>query len=428
MSFTVRSSVAPRSFSSMSISSGISIQSALRSGAASMFTGADGRGSRISVPIIRAVSNSLSSCLDLNAGSSALLCNNEKETMQGLNGRLAGYLSKVRGLEEANSRLEEQIKEVMSRRAPTERDWSAYEKPLTDLRKQVSDMALDNARLVLQIDNARLAADDFKVKWEAELAMRQGVEQDIGGLRKIIDDTSIGRMQLENQIESLNEELTFLKRNHEEEVASIQAQILDSSVSVEVDAPKGVDLGETIAEIRSQYEMAVQKSREETEVWYKNKFEELSTEVTQNTEALQSAKIELNDLLRQKQGLEIELQTLHNTNCSLEDTLHDVENRYNMEVSKLNEAIRRLEDELGQVRTTTERQANDYAILLNMKMKLEAEIATYRRLLEGEEERAEPLLPVNAEPQQHTIRRVVVINQELVDGKVVSQKEEEIEQ
>ncbi|KAK1166287.1 keratin, type I cytoskeletal 18-like [Acipenser oxyrinchus oxyrinchus] len=428
MSFTVRSSVAPRSFSSTSISSGIPIHSALRSSAASMFTGADGRGSRISVPIIRAVSNNLSSSLDLNAGSSALLHNNEKETMQGLNGRLAGYLSKVRGLEEANSRLEDQIKEVMSRRAPTDRDWSAYEKPLTDLRKQVSGMALDNARLVLQIDNARLAADDFKVKWEAELAMRQGVEQDIGGLRKIIDDTSIGRMQLENQIESLNEELAFLKRNHEEEVASIRAQILDSSVSVEVDAPKGVDLGEMITQIRSQYEMAAQKSREDTEVWYKNKFEELSTEVTQNTEALQSAKSELNDLHRQKKGLEIELQTLHNTNCSLEVTLHDTENRYNMEVGKLNQAIRQLEDELGQVRTTTERQTNEYTTLLNMKMKLEAEIATYRRLLEGEEERAEPLQPVNAEPQQQSIRRVVVINQELVDGKVVSQKEEAIEQ
>ncbi|KAK6483277.1 keratin [Huso huso] len=428
MSFTVRSSVVPRSFSSTSISSGIPIHSALRSSAASMFTGADGRGSRISVPIIRAVSNNLSSSLDLNAGSSALLHNNEKETMQGLNGRLAGYLSKVRGLEEANSRLEDQIKEVMSRTTPTERDWSAYEKPLTDLRKQVSDMALDNARLVLQIDNARLAADDFKVKWEAELAMRQGVEQDIGGLRKIIDDTSIGRMQLENQIESLNEELAFLKRNHEEEVASIRAQISDSSVSVEVDAPKGVDLGEMIAQIRSQYETAAQKSREDTEVWYKNKFEELSMEVTQNTEALQSAKSELNDLHRQKKGLEIELQTLHNTNCSLEDTLHDIENRYNMEVGKLNQAIRQLEDELGQVRTTTERQANEYTILLNMKMKLEAEIATYRRLLEGEEERAEPLQPVNAEPQQQSIRRVVVINQELVDGKVVSQKEEAIEQ
>ncbi|KAK1165513.1 keratin, type I cytoskeletal 18-like [Acipenser oxyrinchus oxyrinchus] len=428
MSFTVRASVAPRSFSSTSMSSGIPIQSALRSSAASMFAGVDGRSYRISVPTMRAVSNNLRSSLDLNTGSSALLHNNEKETMQGLNGRLAGYLSKVRGLEEANSRLEDQIKEVMSRRAPTDRDWSAYEKPLTSLRKQVSDMALDNARLVLQIDNARLAADDFKVKWEAELAMRQGVEQDIGGLRKIIDDTSIGRMQLENQIESLNEELAFLKRNHEEEVASIRAQISDSSVSVEVDAPKGVDLGETIAQIRSQYETAVQKSREDTEVWYKNKFEELSTEVTQNTEALQSAKSELNDLHRQKQGLEIELQTLRNTNCSLEDTLHDTENRYNLEVGKLNQAIRRLEDELGQVRTTTERQASEYTILLNMKMKLEAEIATYRRLLEGEEERAEPLLQVNAEPQRQCIRRVVVINQELVDGKVVSQKEEEIEQ
>lgn len=45
---------------------------------------------------------------------------------------------------------------------------------MTDLPKgssflffQIFDSIEDNARLVLQIDNARLAADDFKVKYVA---------------------------------------------------------------------------------------------------------------------------------------------------------------------------------------------------------------------------------------------------------------------
>lgn len=46
--------------------------------------------------------------------------------------------------------------------------------------------------------------------------MRQGVEQDIAGLRKLVDETQLSRMQLESQIESMREELLFLRKNHEE--------------------------------------------------------------------------------------------------------------------------------------------------------------------------------------------------------------------
>lgn len=69
--------------------------------------------------------------------------------------------------------------------------------------------------------------------------------------------------------------------------------------------------------------------------------------------------------------------------ASLEGTLRDTEMRYNMEIENLNSIILQLEAELMQLRNNIQQQTQDYEILLNMKMKLEAEIATYRRLLEG---------------------------------------------
>lgn len=70
---------------------------------------------------------------------------------------------------------------------------------------------------------------------------------------------------------------------------------------------------------------------------------------------------------------------------SLEGTLRETEMRYNMEIENLNSVILQLEAELMQLRNNIQQQTQEYEVLLNMKMKLEAEIATYRRLLEGED-------------------------------------------
>lgn len=68
----------------------------------------------------------------------------------------------------------------------------------------------------------------------------------------------------------------------------------------------------------------------------------------------------------------------------MEGTLRDTEMRYNMEIESLNSIILGLEAELTQIRNKIQQQTQDYEALLNTKMKLEAEIATYRRLLDGE--------------------------------------------
>ncbi|XP_075316682.1 keratin, type I cytoskeletal 18-like isoform X2 [Odontesthes bonariensis] len=317
------------------------------------------------------------------AGAGAGILGNEKGAMQNLNDRLANYLDTVRNLEQANKELEIKIMESLEKGGPDMRDYSKYEPIIEDLRKQIFDKIVENASFVLQIDNARLAADDFKVKFENEMAIRQSVEGDIAGLKKLIDETNMGRMNIESETEAVKEELLFLKRNHENEVMELRNQISQSGVQVDVDAPKGQDLAQIMQDMRGNYEKIAVKNAEELKHWHENQISDVQVQVSQNTEALQGAQMEKSDLLRQIQTLEIELASQQSLKASLEDTLGNTELRNNMEMEKYNNLIVRLEEELTNLRANIKHQTQEYEALLNMKMKLEAEISTYKTLLDG---------------------------------------------
>lgn len=50
----------------------------------------------------------------------------------------------------------------------------------------------------------------------------------------------------------------------------LRNQIAKSGVHVDVDAPKGQDLGQIMAEIRAKYEKMAQKNQEELKAWHES--------------------------------------------------------------------------------------------------------------------------------------------------------------
>lgn len=310
---------------------------------------------------------------------------NEKATMQNLNDRLASYLEKVRSLEAANATLERQIREYYEKKGPiAQRDYSAYWNTIKDLKDKIKNATINNANILLQIDNSKLAADDFRIKYEHELVMRQSVEADIANLRRLLDQTTLTKADLEMQIESLQDELAFMKKNHQEDLAALRSQ-LTGTVNVEVDAAPQQDLSKVMEEIRSHYENIIQKHRREQEDWFKDKTAGLTKEVTIHTETIQTTKTQITDLRRTLQGLEIELQSQLSMKGALENSLADTEARYSSMLGGYQNQINMLESELSQVRASIEQQGRDYALLLDIKTRLEQEIATYRSLLENQD-------------------------------------------
>ncbi|NXX99825.1 K1C14 protein, partial [Centropus bengalensis] len=342
-------------------------------------------------------------------GSDGVLLVGEKETMQNLNDRLASYLDKVRALEEANTDLEVKIREWYKKQAPgPERDYTPYYRTIEELRNKVLVATVDNANLLLQIDNARLTADDFRTK--------------------VLDELTLARADLEMQIENLKEELAYLKKNHEEEMNVLRGQV-GGEISVEMDAAPGVDLTKILADMREQYESLAEKNRRDAEQWFFTKTEELNREVAVNTEQLQSGKTEITELRRTIQSLEIDLQSQLSTKAALEGTLADTEARYGTQLAQLQVLITSVEEQLAELRCDMERQNQEYRVLLDVKCRLEQEIATYRRLLEGEDahissQYASAMSSHSGRDVTTTSRQVRTIVEEVQDGKVVSSREQ----
>ncbi|XP_077316037.1 keratin, type I cytoskeletal 19-like [Lithobates pipiens] len=315
--------------------------------------------------------------------SDSLFGVNEKETMQLLNERLSSYLNKVRSLEIENTQLEGKICEWYANHQPkTPPDGTHYFRLINELQNQIAELATENARILLETDNARLAADDYNNKSKMEDALASNVEMDVKSLGRVLEGLSGEASELGTQVESLQEEMDSLRNNSEAEIESLLSQ-LGARINIQLDAAPSTDLNEALSEIREEYENLMERNLKETEYLFLERSQELTQEVESGSEELQSIETELIEMKRCMQALEIELQSELSLKSALEGTLAETEATFGSKLAELQCLINGLESDLAQIRSDLEHQNQEYMTLMDQKTHLEMEIATYKRLLDG---------------------------------------------
>lgn len=361
----------------------------------------------------------------------------EKREMQELNDKFASYLERVKFLENQNKRLESDLTELRSKwgfESGKIRD--QFDNDLDNLRRQLDDATSEKALMELRLKRALYDIDQIKKQIDFneevslidrnKLANLMHVNENIAAemtilekryrdtsddinhymneieklrdklkaARTELDNESLNRIKLQNEIQTLDDTLAFIKAIHEEEINEFRALAIPA-----VDSSQfyRTELTKAISNIRRDFDNLNRVQQGELEEYYRVKTEEIREQAAEAEErrkislqAIQEGKYEAADADALDEAVKkarTDAGELQKENIRLENVLRELEDTYEKMKSARTREEMNVEAEIQRISNEINEKQQVLAAATEGNVSLKFEINTYRRLLESEEGR-----------------------------------------
>ncbi|EGT58123.1 hypothetical protein CAEBREN_03292 [Caenorhabditis brenneri] len=350
----------------------------------------------------------------------------EKKEIMELNDRLAGYIEKVRFLEAQNRKLaadlqllqgrfgkssgsvkvmyemevttaQTVVKQTTKDKEEAERETKKYRDQLDEIRKKFEEATNGRAEDRLKIDELLVTLSGLEA--EINLLKRRIalMEEEIARLRKenawlhselqrvrvALDQETLIRIDYQNRVKTLLEEIDFMRRGHESELKELQAQAARDTTNENREFFKN-ELANAIRDIRSEYEHLMNGNKNELENWYQLRVQEINTQSMRQNAENNHQKEEVKRVRNQTTELRGKLSDLESRNVLLEKQIEDLNYQLEDDQRSYEAALNDKDAQIRKLREECQALMVELQMLLDTKQTLDGELKVYRKMLDGE--------------------------------------------
>jgi len=343
----------------------------------------------------------------------------EKNDIHDLNVKLAEYI-------ESNGwyriKVKEQEKLILKMKGEFEsieaRLRGIYDVEMANLRATIDATAKEKAAVELKVDTLETLYKDFRVKYEAELSAHESTRARLPKLEKEISekdaqidflaktlsslepqvsalkaqissyqketiDAKMGadaeivrRVELESKLVTKEDEIAFLKKVYEEKLRMALDFDFDS------DAAYNNDLAEALKDIRAEYQAQLEAIRGDSDdSWFQQKFNAMMQTSEKQRGELEMARAEISksktrytELMTSNSTLSAQISTLEAAIVELNASIENDKKLHAVAISDRDSQIIEYKRQIAS-------HILELKSLMDIKLSLDAEIGTYRRLL-----------------------------------------------